>query len=166
MAFVYLAFFDDGTAFPYLPVLPRDFLFGADTLSSLVKEHAAGSNLYIRFGEQPPLAENQMDMIICLALVVVEGGHALHTVPPAELLCKVREYLLRLVLRIDFGQGDNQFPCFDTFALCAAALTLLLAFPCEVAPKGMVCGAVGGIEVFLLGVACDIRYSPFDIGQF
>ena len=26
MAFVYLAFFDDGTAFPYLPVLPRDFL--------------------------------------------------------------------------------------------------------------------------------------------
>ena len=44
MAFVYLAFFDDGTAFPYLPVLPRDFFFGADTLSSLVKEHAAGSN--------------------------------------------------------------------------------------------------------------------------
>ena len=57
MAFVYLAFFDDGTAFPYLPVLPRDFLFGADTLSSLVKEHAAGSNLHIRFGEQFPLAE-------------------------------------------------------------------------------------------------------------
>ena len=62
MAFVYLAFFDDGTAFPYLPVLSRDFLFGADTLSSLVKEHAAGSNLHIGFGEQPPLAENQMDM--------------------------------------------------------------------------------------------------------
>ncbi|OUN08494.1 hypothetical protein B5G40_14625 [Flavonifractor sp. An9] len=166
MAFVYLAFFDDGTAFPYLPVLPRDFLFGADTLSSLVKEHAAGSNLYIRFGEQPPLAENQMDMIICLALVVVEGGHALHTVPPAELLCKVREYLLRLVLRIDFGQGDNQFPCFDTFALCAAALKLLLAFPCKVAPKGAIGGAVGGIEIFLPCMACNIRYSPFDIGQF
>ena len=74
MAFVYLAFFDDGTAFPYLPVLPRDFLFGADTLSSLVKEHAAGSNLYIRFGEQPPLAENQMDMIIHLQ-------HLLKSVP-------------------------------------------------------------------------------------
>lgn len=26
MAFVYLAFFDNGTAFPYLPALPRDFL--------------------------------------------------------------------------------------------------------------------------------------------
>ena len=76
MAFVYLAFFDDGTAFPYLPVLPCDFLFGADTLSCLVKEHAAGSNLHIRFGEQFPLAENQMDMIIRLALVMVEGGHA------------------------------------------------------------------------------------------
>ena len=32
MAFVYLAFFDDGTAFPYLPVLSHDFFFGADTL--------------------------------------------------------------------------------------------------------------------------------------
>ena len=106
-----------------------------------------------------------MDMIIRLALVVVEGGHALHTVPPAELLCKVREYLLRLVLRIDFGQGDNQFPCFDTFALCAAALKLLLAFPCKVAPKGAVGGAVGGIEIFLPCMACNIRYSPFDIGQ-
>ena len=38
MAFVYLAFFDDGTAFPYLSVISRDFLFGADTPSSLVKE--------------------------------------------------------------------------------------------------------------------------------
>lgn len=52
MAFVYLAFFDDSTSFPYLPVLLRDFRFGADTLSSLIKEYAAGSNLYIRFKEK------------------------------------------------------------------------------------------------------------------
>lgn len=104
-------------------------------------------------------------MIICLALVMVEGGHALHTVPPAELLCKVREYLLRLVLRIDFGQGDNQFPCFNAFALCAAALKLLLAFPCKVTSKLTISGAVGGIEIFLPCMACNIRYSPFDIGQ-
>ena len=32
----------------------------------------------------------------CLALVVMEGGHAFHTVLPTELLCKVREYLLCL----------------------------------------------------------------------
>ena len=95
---------------------------------------------------------------ICAAGIII--------VPPAELLCKVREYLLRLVLRIDFGQGDNQFPCFDTFTLCATALKLLLAFPCKVAPKGAVGGAVGGIEIFLPCMACNIRYSPFDIGQF
>lgn len=106
-----------------------------------------------------------MDMVIRLALVVVEGGHALHTVSPVKLLCKVREYLLRLVLRIDFGQGDNQFPCFDTLALCATALKLLLAFPCKVAPKLIISGAVGGIEIFLPCMACNIRYSPFDIGQ-
>ena len=43
LVFVYLAFFDDGTTFPYLPVLPRNFLFGADTLSGFVKEHAAAA---------------------------------------------------------------------------------------------------------------------------
>ena len=60
----------------------------------------------------------------------------------------------------------QRIPCFDTFALCAAALKLLLAFPCKVAPKGAVGGAVGGIEIFLPCMACNIRYSPFDIGQF
>ena len=53
-----------------------------------------------------------------------------------------------------------------TILLCAAALKLLLAFPCKVAPKGAVGGAVGGIEIFLPCMACNIRYSPFDIGQF
>jgi len=40
-----------------------------------------------------------------------------------------------------------------------------LALFCEVAPKGIVCGAVGGIEVFLPCVTCNIRYSSLDIGQ-
>ena len=73
MAFVYLAFFDDGTTFSYLPVLSRDFLFGADMLSSFIKERAAGSNLYIRLSDQSPLAENQMDMIIRLAPYFKDG---------------------------------------------------------------------------------------------
>ena len=91
VAFVYLAFFDDGAAFPYLPVLPCDFLsWCGHAFACFVIEHAAGGYLDVRFREQLPLAEDQVDMIVCLALVVVEGGHALHTVPPAELLRKVR----------------------------------------------------------------------------
>lgn len=31
--------------------------------------------------------------------------------------------------------------------------------------RTIVCGAVGGIEVFLSCVACNIRYSSLDIGQ-
>ena len=94
---------------------------------------------------------------------MVEGGHALHTVPPAELHCKVREYLLRFILRIDFGQGDNQFPCFDTFALCAAPLKLLLAFPCKVTPKFIVGGAEGKcIEARELIIALPEVYTKYE----
>ena len=95
-------------------------------------------------------------MVIGLSLVVMERRHAFHIIPPAEFFREIFQHLLRLVLRIGFGQGDNQLPRFDTFSLCAASLKLLLAFPCEVAPKGMICGAVNRIEVFLFGVACDI----------
>ena len=35
-------------------------------------------------------------------------------------------------------------------------MKLLLAFPCKIAPKGTVGGAVGGIEVFLPCMACNI----------
>ena len=43
-------------------------------------------------------------------------------------------------------------------------LKFLLALPCKVTPKFIVGGAVGGIEIFLSCVACDIGYSSLDIG--
>lgn len=36
---------------------------------------------------------------------------------------------------------------------------------CKVSPKGIVRGAVSGIEVFLSCMACNIRYSSLDIIQ-
>lgn len=51
------------------------------------------------------------------------------------------------------------------FPLCAAALELLPALPCEIIPKGIVGGAVSGVQIFLSCVAGDIRYSSFDIRQ-
>ena len=104
-------------------------------------------------------------MIIGLFLIVVESRYTFHIVPSAKILCEIFKYLLRLIGGVNFGQGNNQFPCFDTLAVCSASLKLLLALFCEVAPKGSVCGAVGGIEVFLPCVACNIRYSSLDIGQ-
>ena len=95
-------------------------------------------------------------MVVGLSLVVVDGGHAFHTVSPAELLRKIFKDFLRLIPCINFGQGNNQFPCFDTFSLCAASFKFLLAFPCKVAPKGAVGGAVGCIKVFLPCMACNI----------
>ena len=158
MLFVNTAFRDNGAALPYLPVLPRDFFFGAYPFARFVKEYATGCNLNLWLGKQPPFAEDEVDVVIGLSLVVVERRHTFHIIPPAEFLREIFQHLLRLVLRIGFGQGDNQLPCFNTLPLCAASLKLLLAFPCEVAPKGMACacGAVNRIEVFLFGVACDI----------
>ena len=165
MLFVNAPFRNNGAAFPYLPVLSHNLFFCAYPFARFVKEYAAGRNLNLRLGKQPPFAEDEVDVVIGLSLVVMERRHAFHIIPPAEFLREIFQHLLRLVLRVGFGQGDNQLPCFNTFTLCAASLKLLLAFSCEVAPKGMVCGAVGGIEVFLFGVACDIRYSSPDIGQ-
>ena len=106
-----------------------------------------------------------MNVVIGLALIVVQCRHTFHAVPPAELICKILKHLLRLVLRVNFGQGDNQLPCLNTFPLCAAALELLPALPCEIIPKGIVGGAVSGVQIFLSCVAGDIRYSSFDINE-
>lgn len=165
MAFVNLSLFDNGTAFSYLPVLTCDFLLGAYPLACFVKEYASCGNLHIRLRKQLPFAENQMNVVIGLALIVVQCRHTFHAVPPAELICKILKHLLRLVLRVNFGQGDNQLPCLNTFPLCAAALELLPALPCEIIPKGIVGGAVSGVQIFLSCVAGDIRYSSFDIRQ-
>ena len=165
MAFVNLSLFDNGTAFSDLPVLSCDFLLGAYPFACFVKEYASCGNLHIRLREQLPFTENQMNVVIGLALIVVQCRHTFHAVPPAELICKILKHLLRLVLRVNFGQGDNQLPCLNTFPLCAAALELLPALPCEIIPKGIVGGAVSGVQIFLSCVAGDIRYSSFDIRQ-
>ena len=88
-----------------------------------------------------------MNVIIGLFLIVVESRYTFHIVPSAKILCEIFKYLLRLIGGVNFGQGDNQFPCFNTFALCTASLKFLLAFPCKVTPKFIVGGAVGSIEV-------------------
>ena len=97
--------------------------------------------------------------------VVVESRYTFHIVPSAKFLCEIFKYLLRLIGGVNFGQGDNQLPCFDTLSVCSASSKLLLTLFGKIAPKGIVCCAVGGIEVFLSCVACNIRYSSLDIGQ-
>ncbi len=73
VAFVNLAFFYDGAAFSYLPVLPCDFFLGAYPFSRFIIEHAACGYLDVRFRKQFSFAEDEVDMIIRLAFVVVEG---------------------------------------------------------------------------------------------
>ena len=82
-----------------------------------------------------------MDAVVGLAFVVVQSRYTFHAIPLVKFLGELFKYLL-LILRIDFGQGNNQLLCFDTLSPCAAPLKFLLALPCEIAPKFIVCGAV------------------------
>ena len=95
-------------------------------------------------------------MVIGLSLVVVECRYTFHIVPSAKFFSEIFKYLLRLIGGVNFGQGDNQLSCFDTLSVCSASLELLLTFPGKILPKGIVGGTIGGVKVFLFGVARDI----------
>ena len=90
-----------------------------------------------------------MNMVIGLAFVVVQCRYTFYAIPFTELVREPFQQLLWLVLCERFRQSDNQFPCFDTLSLCSASLKFLLAFPCKVAPKGIISGTVGCLKVLL-----------------
>ena len=71
--FINFSLFYDGAAFSYLPVLPCDFFLGAYPFACFIIEHAACGYLDVRFRKQFSFAEDKVDMIVCLAFVVVEG---------------------------------------------------------------------------------------------
>ena len=104
-------------------------------------------------------------MVVGLFLVMMESRYTFHIVPSVKFLCEIFKHLLRLMGGLNFGQGDDKLPCFNTPSQCAASVKFLLTFFCEITPKGIVCGSVGGIGVLLSCVACNIRYSSLDIGQ-
>ena len=71
--FVGLAFLDDGAALADLTVLAGDLLLRAYPLAEFIIEHAAGGGFDLRRPQQAPLRKDQMDMIVFLCLVMVEG---------------------------------------------------------------------------------------------
>ena len=165
MAFVNFPLFDDCTAFSYLSVLPGDFFLGSYPFSCFIVKYTSGGYLYIRLREQLSFAENKVDVVIGLSLIVVESRHTFHAILLAKQVCEVLQYLVGVKFGVEFRESDDKLPCFNKLSRCAASLKFLLTFPCEVAPKGIVCGAIGGIKVFLFGVARDIRNASFDIWQ-
>ena len=72
VAFVNLTLFDNPTAFSYLSVLPDDFFLGAYPLPCFVKEYTSGGYLDVSLREQLSFAENQVDVVIGFAFVVME----------------------------------------------------------------------------------------------
>ena len=83
-----------------------------------------------------------MDVVVGFRLVVVECGSTFHSVLPFEFFGELFQYLVGIVLGKVLRQGDNQFPCLDTFSLRAASFELLLAFPCKARPELCTSGVV------------------------
>lgn len=165
--FINSAFRYHGAALTDFAAFIGDLFLGAYPLPCLVIKYASGGNLYIRLGKQLPFAEDKVDVVIGLFLVMVESRYAFHAVPSAKFLCEFFKHLLRLIGGVNFGQGDNQLPCFNTLSRCAASLKFLLTFPCKITPKGAVCGAVSGVEVLLFYFARNIReMRPLTFGSF
>ena len=134
-------------------------------LSLFIIKHISGGNLHFGLFQHFPFTEYQMNVVIGLALIVVQCRHTFHAVPLAKQVCEVFQHLIGVKFGVEFRQGDDKLPCFDTLSCGAASLKFLLTFPCKIAPKGAVCGAVGGIQVLLFCLACDIRNASFDIWQ-
>lgn len=76
MTFVNLALCNDGAALADFSVLVGDFFFRAYPFSVLVIVHVAAGNLDCGCGEQRPLTENQMNLVIGFAL---ESGDRLES---------------------------------------------------------------------------------------
>ena len=114
MAFVNFPLFDDCTAFSHLSVLAGNLFLGAYPLPCLVIKYAYGGNLYIGLGKQLPFTEDKVDVVVGLFLVMMESRYTFHIVPSVKFLCEIFKHLLRLIGGVNFGQGDNQLPCFNT----------------------------------------------------
>ena len=149
------------TAFADCSIFSRDLFLRPYPFSGLVKVHGAGGDLVIRCFQKPPLGKDQMDVIVGFCLVVVECGSTFHSVLPLEFLGELLQYLIGIILSVILRQGDNQFPCLNTFSLSAASFKLLPAFPCKARPEFGISGVIDGEQVFLSVRTPDIADTPF-----
>lgn len=158
-------FVDHRTAFADRSIFSRDLFLRPYPFPGLIEVHGAGSNLVIRRFQKPPLGKDQMDVVVGFCLVVVECGSTFHSVLPFEFLGELFQYLVGIILGKVLRQGDNQFPCLDTFSLSAKSSKLLPAFPCKARPEFGISGVIDGEQVFLSVRTCDIADTSFQIGQ-
>ena len=81
-------------------------------------------------------------------------------------LCHVRQPTTFFIGSLSTDRGINavSFLCSLTFFHFKLS-GILTEEHGKISPKGAVCGLIGGVQVLLPCVACDIRNSSFDIRQ-
>ncbi len=129
MAFVNLSLLEYRTACPELSVFTGDLFLGADSLSGFVKEYASGGDLHFRVRKQSALTEDQVNVVVGFAFVVVQSGNALNAIPTVKGFGKIFQNCIGIKLGVNLRQSDNQFPCFNALSLGSASLEFLLTTP-------------------------------------
>ena len=130
-------------------------------LSGFIIKHVPCRNLQHRSIKQLPLRKDKMNMIICLAFVMVQSSDALHVIFLLEVFRKKFQQFVRFIIHESFRQCNNQFPCFNTLAFCSASLKFLLVTLGKFRPKFTVSCFINCVQIFLPCVTRDIVNSSF-----
>ena len=136
-------------------------------LSLLIIKHISGGNLHFGLLQHFPFTEYQMNMIIRLCLVVMNGCAALHAISFMERFRKKSYHIICPILNKTFGKCNNKLTPFDTFPCRSSRLKIQLIFSCKIFPKLRCCPfrLIGSIEMFLPFGIGNIINTPCHIGQ-
>ena len=142
---------------PFCPHVPAAF----------IEKHVSGRFLHFRFFQHVPISKDQMDVIVCHGLVVMEGSRALYSVFFPELLREQLEQKLRIMGAQAFRKRDDQLSGFDASSVFLMALPeIILRLIGKILPEFRLHRAVEGIQVLLPLWVADIIYAAFNVGEF
>ena len=135
--------------------------FSAYMLPGFIIKHVPCCNLLHWIIKQLSLRKDKMDMIICLAFVMVQGSDTLHIVILFKVFREQFQQLVRLIIHKTFRQCNDQFSCFNALAFRSAFLKLLLIALGKFRPKFTVSCFINCVQIFLPCVTRDIVNSSF-----
>src|SRR5699024_2192903 len=135
VAFINFALRYNAAPFAKVTVFIQYFFLCPHMLSILIIKHISGCDFYLWVVQWFSFAENQMDMIICLCLIVMKRRTAFHAISDMKYFCKQLDDIICPVSDKIFRQRNNQFPPLNAASFCPTGFKILLIFPLKIFPE-------------------------------